>query len=363
MNKDKYIAEKIKKLLSEGKGKNQAIATSYNEWKMQQGGEISEMQKQYSKPMYPIVNKEFSYPILKVDKYTQDGVEGFRQYYTDPNLPDADYSFVKKEDFNRKMATTRQNEKDYEPYLQSYLKKTNGRINQLVSYQDGGRVYSNTPKEFGRNIQFPNDTRQFTQAELEEATRVKDWSNNWVENRVINGQKVHGEANPYMNFELPQEMVVEDMNSQGENGYTLGSYNTAKNRLTLDNRYNRVPGTLPHELGHKFQSNYLDNNPTEYLNYLSDPIEEINFNKKGLTPYQKNPRETHSEINAFRYENNLKPDQVITTEDIEKYDFKDYNLNQYSKEELLYLFNNVVNNDKYKEINRFSTQSQTQRNA
>lgn len=99
----------------------------------QEGG----MQSQYSKTMYPLLNKELSYPILRVEPSTQGGVEGYKQYYTDPNSPEADYSFLSKEDYMRKKQA-KQGSKDYEPYLNMYLKRTGNREGINVSYEDGG---------------------------------------------------------------------------------------------------------------------------------------------------------------------------------------------------------------------------------
>lgn len=95
------------------------------------------MQSQYSKTMYPLLNKELSYPILRVEPSTQGGVEGYKQYYTDPNSPDADYSFLSKEDYLRKK-NAKEGSKDYEPYLNMYLKRTGNREGINVSYEDGG---------------------------------------------------------------------------------------------------------------------------------------------------------------------------------------------------------------------------------
>lgn len=136
MDKNKYISNKIKKLMDEGKSQAQSVAIAYSMYereKMQEGGI---MQKQYSDKMRPILNKELAYPILKVEYGTVNGVEGYKQFYTDPSSPDADYSFLSKEDYMRK-----KNAKqgfDYEPYLQMYLKKSGNRENVVVKYEEGG---------------------------------------------------------------------------------------------------------------------------------------------------------------------------------------------------------------------------------
>lgn len=107
----------------------------YNkEAKFQQGG----MSTQYSKKMYPIMEKELSYPILRVEPTIQGGIEGYAQYYTDPNSDNPDYSFLSKEDYLRKKTQIKQGHKDYEPYLQLYLKNSKGREEVTVTYDNGG---------------------------------------------------------------------------------------------------------------------------------------------------------------------------------------------------------------------------------
>ena len=95
------------------------------------------MQSQYSKTMFPNLGKEIAYPIIKIEKTNQDGVDGYRQYYTDPSLPDADFSFLSETDYMRKK-NSKAGDRDFEPYLNMYLNKTGNREGRIVSYSDGG---------------------------------------------------------------------------------------------------------------------------------------------------------------------------------------------------------------------------------
>lgn len=139
MDKNKYISEKIRKLMHEGKSQAQSIAIAYSMYeqkhKMQDGGEV-----QQSKASRYMSGKELSFPIIKVEPVVENGIEGYRQYYTDPKDPNADYSFLSKEDYLRKKEMKRQGFLDYEPYLQAYLKKTGGREGIQVKYEEGGEL-------------------------------------------------------------------------------------------------------------------------------------------------------------------------------------------------------------------------------
>lgn len=150
MTKEEFISNKMKTLVSdEGYDRKQAYAIALSYWNKSKKQEGGTMQDQHSKKMYPLYNKEISYPVLKVEPATQGGVEGYRQYYTDPNSPDADYSFLSTEDYMRKKEA-KEGRPNYEPYLQMYLKRTGNREGINVHYQQAGMVYD--PNQY----QLPN---------------------------------------------------------------------------------------------------------------------------------------------------------------------------------------------------------------
>jgi hypothetical protein len=141
MTKEEFISQKIPVLIKEGYGSAQAAAIAYSLYNKQYG------QQGYvqPKPAQPIIwGKELMLPIVKIEKVTQDGQEGYRQYYSDPVGGTEDYSFLGKEDFERKMKAlrgTNQSSPDYEPYLNKYLKETNGRIGETVKYNQQGSMF------------------------------------------------------------------------------------------------------------------------------------------------------------------------------------------------------------------------------
>ena len=141
MTKEEFISQKIPVLIKEGYGSAQAAAIAYSLYNKQYG------QQGYvkPKPAQPMIwGKEFMMPIVKIEKVTQDGQEGYRQYYSDPVGGTEDYSFLGKEDFERKMKAlrgTNQGSQDYEPYLKKYLKETNGRIGETVKYNQQGSMF------------------------------------------------------------------------------------------------------------------------------------------------------------------------------------------------------------------------------
>lgn len=137
--KEEFISNKMKILVGkEGYDRKQAYAIANSYWEREHKQEGGAMQDQYSKKMYPLLNKELSYPILKVEPFVQDGVEGYKQYYTDPSLPDADFSFLPKSDYLKKK-NAKEGRPDYEPYLQMYLKRTGGKEGINVHYQQAGQ--------------------------------------------------------------------------------------------------------------------------------------------------------------------------------------------------------------------------------
>jgi hypothetical protein len=152
----------------------------------QDGGENT-MQNQYSKTMFPNLGKEIAYPIIKIEKTNQDGVDGYRQYYTDPSLPDADFSFLSETDYMRKK-NSKAGDRDFEPYLNMYLNKTGNREGRIVSYSDGGEYL---PKyQFGVDNQSPfsdYNLNNYLKPKPQSSTPGKElWANPYAPNNAPN---------------------------------------------------------------------------------------------------------------------------------------------------------------------------------
>jgi hypothetical protein len=172
----------------------------------------------------------------------------------------------------------------------------------------------------------------------------REWLNSWNSNREVNGVKLNNNAStPFSN-----DIYIDDL-SYTDNGGNLitpsGEFDTVTNRIIFDKNYQDRAGIATHEFSHRFQKDLKKGNNENYKKYITEPISKLTSSKT-LTPYREDSEENHAEINRFRYNNGLKPTQVITPEDVEKYNFKGYNLEHFNKDEILELLNKTADNSK-----------------
>lgn len=186
-----------------------------------------------------------------------------------------------------------------------------------------------------------------TEAQALEIEKQRKWLNNWNNNRIIDGKKINNNVNiPFSN-----DIYIDDLNYNNPKFKTYGEYDTVSDRIIFDKDFSSKSGIPTHEFSHRFQKDLKKLNPFNYDQYIKSPILNSLKNIHNLSPYHADIEENHSEINRFRYNNNLKPDQVITPEDMDKFNFEDYNLKHFNKDQLLDLLNKTADNSKLQNIN------------
>ena len=204
--------------------------------------------------------------------------------------------------------------------------------NQKISdFRLGGNIEEGEDPKIG-NLS-PEQAKDF---ELQ-----RSWLNNWNQNRVIDGKKI----NNGVDVPFSQDVYVDDLNYGKENKSTYGEFDSVSNRIVLDENYSNKQGIPAHELSHRFQKELKNGNSNNYENYINKPINDM-IGPSGhlLGPYTSDPEENHAEINRFRYNNGIKPDQVISKEDMKGYDRKGYNLDHFDDDRLMGLLNTVADN-------------------
>lgn len=188
-------------------------------------------------------------------------------------------------------------------------------------YQTGGTIGNLTPQQT---------------ADIESQ---RQWINNWNKNRIIGGTKIN------TNSDIPfsSDIYVDDLN-YGSNGRekTLGEFDNVSNRLVLDTNYQSKPGIPTHEFSHRYQK-YVD--PSIYSKYINEPISIALQNTQGSSEYHGNVDENQAELNRLRYNSGFKPNQVITPQDLQKYNADEYNLKHFSQEQLIDILNKTAYNE------------------
>lgn len=154
--------------------------------------------------------------------------------------------------------------------------------------------------------------------------------NNWNANRVVGGKKLP------KGYQISPNQVVQssELSSVGESG----RYDPSTRRVSLDAN-NTEQGVPAHEYAHIFQDRTKLQRPKTYQDYIETPITNVIPN---LGDYDTNPNEIHSELMRFRRNNNYRPDQVITDEDINKVENTNYNFNNISQDNLIKLLNSTA---------------------
>lgn len=188
-------------------------------------------------------------------------------------------------------------------------------------YQSGGIIGNLTPEQ------------------TLDVEKQREWVNYWNSNRVIDGKKVN------TNSDIPfsPDIYVDDLN-YGNNGRetTLGEFDNVSDRLILDTNFQSKPGIPAHELSHRYQK-YLS--PDIYNQFIDRPISQALQQTQGSSEYHGNVDENQAELNRLRYNSGFKPDQVITPQDLQKYNSEDYNLKHFSQEQLINLLNSTAYNN------------------
>ena len=182
----------------------------------------------------------------------------------------------------------------------------------------------------------------------EEVEKQRIWLNNWNKNRKINGKNI----NNNINIPFSKDIYIDDLNYDSkEPSKIYGEYDRVNNRIIFDNTFLNKPGIPSHEFSHRFQNDLRKLNPKNYEKYIQEPIVKELNKIPNLNSYIADPEETHSEINRFRYNNNLKPDQVVNEKDIEQLNLEDYNLKHLNKEQFLNLLNTTADINKNINLN------------
>ncbi len=102
---------------------------------------------------------EIILPITYIGKgvHPDSKAEGYNIYYGDPSKPDTDKVFFTNEEFElKKNYRASEDNPSYnrEPYLTKYLNKTQGKLNQLVQYDNGGEHLPQYQNGMNLNNQF-----------------------------------------------------------------------------------------------------------------------------------------------------------------------------------------------------------------
>ena len=231
------------------------------------------------------------------------------------------------------------------------------------SFDDGDYIFSNriiTGKKISDTNQFANGgkidpkkkepVKPIGNLSTDQALDVeaqRGWLNEWNNNREVEGKKLRNNTS----IPFSGDIYMDDLNYNNTRAKTYGEFDSISNRIIFDNNYKDKEGIPTHEFSHRFQKDLKVNNKNNYDQYINDPILNELSSIKGLSPYKSDPEENHAEINRFRFNNNLKPDQVITPEDIESYDFNGYNLEHFNKKQMLNLLNKTASNDEIKKMN------------
>lgn len=197
-----------------------------------------------------------------------------------------------------------------------------------------------------KNPKKPKNNLTTEQALDIEKQRV--WLNNWNKNRVINGRNINNKTD----IPFSDDIHTDDLNYGNKRSKTYGEFDSLNNRIVFDKNYTDKPGIPTHELSHRFQKDLKNNNNSNYNNYIKSPIETM-IGPSGhlLGPYTSDPEENHAEINRFRYNNGLKPDQVITPEDMKGYNREGYNLDHFDNDSLMNLLNTTADNSNLSNVN------------
>lgn len=135
------------------KQKNNRFSISY----MQDGGikKTDPLKKQNSLAF----GNEIILPITYIGKgvHPESNAEGYNIYYGDPSKPETDKVFFTNEEFElKKNFRASEDNPSYnrEPYLMKYLNKTEGKLNQLVQYDNGGEHLPQYQNGVSFNSQF-----------------------------------------------------------------------------------------------------------------------------------------------------------------------------------------------------------------
>lgn len=186
-----------------------------------------------------------------------------------------------------------------------------------------------------------------TKEQTDDIEKQRNWLNNWNNNRKINGVNINN------NVDVPfsEDIYIDDLNYNHPKSKVYGEFDTVSNRILFDESYTDKKGIPSHEFSHRFQKDLKNNNKSNYNSYIQSPILNELRDVKNLSPYHADVQENHAEINRFRYNNNLKPDQVITPKDMEGYNFEGYNLNHFDKDQMLNLLNKTADNTKPSTVN------------
>jgi len=196
---------------------------------------------------------------------------------------------------------------------------------------DSSKTYNNYAQQGGT-------IGNLTPDQTLEVENQRKWLNNWNQNRVVDGVKI----NTGTQIPFSSDIYVDDLNyGKNEGETTLGEYDRVSDRLLLDNNFQNKQGIPVHEFSHRFQK-YVD--PSTYNKYIKEPFSQELQNIQGLNNYRGDIDENQAELNRLRYNYQLKPDQVITPQDVETYNLEDYNLKHFSKDQLLNLLNKTAYN-------------------
>lgn len=196
----------------------------------------------------------------------------------------------------------------------------------------------------GGQIDPPVKTKGLTPEQQAEAEADVLWTNNWTANRVINGQRLENLPQiPNTQKVVARSINSKDAGANGE-GVKMAEFEPSNNIVSLDpNQYETGKGYLSHEFGHRIQKDIRNRLPKTYESYINKPITSVLPN---TGTYESDPEEIHSELMRYRRNNNYKPDQVITPNDISKVQDTSYNFNNISQDDLINLLNTTVDVNK-----------------
>lgn len=301
----------------------------------------------YYNPLTEKINKDQYNNYLK-DKSKGNALKDLKNVYSDDEIIDM-------------LNSISENKSSQE---QIPMAKNGGSIKK---YGDGGKktesILNNRPYGEGMINNFWNSL-DFSTPEQREHQKQFNFINDWYANRkgvISTDSKINnkGEIIKKISFKPLKRVQLEsfpDVNKEYAGAFTKGSYDPITNKIkiapktdTFANEKDNLSDTYIHELNHAYQkpmgynADYYSSKIFDVINNNKKLRDEYNYDKEDGR-YRYTPAEVHSRIMQFRYENNLKPNQVITPTDFKNYKNKGV-IGDFNDEEIIDMLNGTVQNN------------------